>query len=211
MTISTKGAVITSCKDAFFIGQLVQNAIKKVLREDCPQSLGRLERLAALRVEVTCSPESELLRFFFNHQGNQRTLYVFFGCDGDQVERGPSAISLSLGFWGDSVRLIREILRALSMLGACYLNECDASDAGYVALTEPPLTFSDAVAADYERNTSAAFLGWARRAAVGDFHFGTLALEDVLGVRDAEALVAKMCQMSFDEQTAALEEALRTG
>lgn len=138
MGVDTKGFVLTDCKDAMLVGQLLMRSIDKLIvqgrKAEFPEArwAGNEEvRARWQQVRIELKPETAMLSLDFVYAGEKRTLNVFFDCDCDQVEHGPSSLSMSLGCWGSSELLMRTALTALSVLGTPWLdvNDSDSVDA----------------------------------------------------------------------------------
>lgn len=138
MGVDTKGFVLTDCKDAMLVGQLLLRALDKLIMQGSKAEFSETRwrgspevRERWRHVKISLSPEASMLTLDFVYAGEKRALSVFFDCDCDHVEYGPSSLSMSLGCWGSSELLMRTALAALSMLGTAWLdvNDSDSVDA----------------------------------------------------------------------------------
>lgn len=182
MSVSTKGAVITECKDVFFVAQRVEATLRKVMVGALVTEMTPLQRIARTAIHVECLAASSGLRFEFLLGEERRSLHLYFACDADHRARGSSALALLLNDWGASRTLMRELLRGLSMLGVGYINESDTNDEGYVRIEEPPMSYLDAVACGYERLCPTTLQAWVRQAERGLLQLSLVNIEAVLGM-----------------------------
>lgn len=137
MGVDTKGVVATGHKDVFDVVLRVEKALKAAMR---PLQNGEPifrchDQFTHPHTEV--SAESQLVRVMFKWRGEDRMLWIFFGCDCDHLElaQGPS-LSLMLGYWGSSEELMKIALHALSDLGPVWFKAQDF-DGAYERLSVP--------------------------------------------------------------------------
>jgi hypothetical protein len=133
MSVDTKGVVVTSCKEIFFVCALVERALTQYI---APKA--RKEHASARKGSepewtlptIRLSSAGELVQFHFRFNGEQRILWLFFTCDCDNLELGEQSLSLNLGYWGSSETIMRIVLEALACLGPTYIdvNDCDDVD-----------------------------------------------------------------------------------
>lgn len=156
MGIDTKSYVATVCKDVMLTTRLVSGALAQLVREDSrslaqnPASPSR--RIAAVsRPEVRLSPEDDMATFTFKLASTQedRLMYMFFRCDADNQSLAPQSLSFSLGYWGQSERIMKRVLHAMSLFGPVYYRAEDYSDQTPVQLSWPPLTVLQGIALRY--------------------------------------------------------------
>lgn len=144
MGVDTKGFVLTDCKDAMLVGQLLMRSLDKLIAQgrkaEFPEArwAGNEEIRARWQpVSVELKPEMAMLSLDFVYAGEKRALKVFFDCDCDQSDYGPSSLSMSLGCWGSSELLMRTALTALSLLGTAWLDVSDSDSIDAAPLPGP--------------------------------------------------------------------------
>lgn len=151
MGVDTKGFVLTSIKDSTIALELVEGALKDLIREEArldPACQGLRPYSPAYREryqdpDVRLLPHSGSAQVTFVFRGNQRMLTVHFRCDCDQEDYGPRSISWSMGAHGDSVLLVSQVGFALSVLGKVYIHASDAHG-DPKPLVDKPLTIAEA-------------------------------------------------------------------
>ncbi|MDO8414749.1 MAG: hypothetical protein Q7S87_00910 [Agitococcus sp.] len=164
MGIDTKGVVATHCKDVFFIVGQVERAIKALVypgwKKERQSKLPDTEPRYRLPI-VELSAESRGVQIHFTLNGDQRSLWVFFNCDSDNLALAPASISLSFGAWGESVTVMQAALDSLAVLGDCFLRASDGGSEGYeqVSLTAP-CSYLDAVVAKQSRASPIRLAQW---------------------------------------------------
>jgi hypothetical protein len=149
MATDTKGFVLTSCKDVFFVCDRIQAAINQVihpLRSKEILSGGGFARVANAVCASYLYPSSSAVRIVFMHERVTYTLNLHFTCDCDNKEFGPQSISLSLGAHHESARFMKLALQSLSMLGTLYFKEKDGYGTHFTVLDAEPTTFIQACA-----------------------------------------------------------------
>lgn len=133
MGVNTNGLVMTNEKNPFLVCSKINDAIHKAMLQETNgkdwRSITRSEEFAHPKFEM--NPDLEMMTVFFTWKTEKRMLSIHFGCDCDGVDVGyydGSKIIMSLGFWGDSVNLMRIALESLKEFGNAYLIENDCSD-----------------------------------------------------------------------------------
>lgn len=128
MGCDTKGFVSTKEKDPFKICGIIESAIFEEIKRD-----SRIDNITAVWGDKYSYPHTrihpnEMLSVKFRFDGEERDMKVFFTCDSDysEVKKGKKII-IHLGAWGQSVRLIKVVLAALSQFGQAYIveNDCE--------------------------------------------------------------------------------------
>ncbi len=115
MGVNTVGLVMTENKDFFKVKRSVISAIQKMFEQN--------EENYKL-VRVLMSDFSDLAQFCFTLKGDDRMLTIHFDCDSDGENCGyldGSKLILSLGHWGDSVDIIKTVLKELQVFGKTYI------------------------------------------------------------------------------------------
>jgi hypothetical protein len=131
MATCTKGFVLTSCKDAFFVCERIERAINSLIhpriREELDAGRG-LNHKAFTTCSMLMSPSSQAVWFVFTYEETTYTMSVNFSCDWDNREYGPSSISISLGLRKEAQRFIRAALESLALFGPVYFIADDSDD-----------------------------------------------------------------------------------
>lgn len=175
MSVDTKGAIATPCKEFFLVAEAVEGALTQLVREELAVVLPDVKGLQRYRPEVReqfqepssrISASSQMLMVDFVYRSEKRTFTVFFGCDVDNKDWAPHSLSFSMGCSGNSPLFMKTVLYALSMLGPVRYLECDTRSE-YDAWTEEPLTVLEAAALKY-----ISVLSVQRWADWADKHFG---------------------------------------
>ena len=147
MSVSTKGLVVTRCKDALFIADLVERSIRAHLRQHDAQAVaagaakGRLE---LNQPSTRLSSVGDALIMEFELAGARRSLFVMLHCDSDNLAIAPGTVSLSIGAWGESERLMKAVLEGLSALGPVWFDANDSDSTPLERLAIPPLDYREA-------------------------------------------------------------------
>lgn len=139
MGVDTKGCVVTDVKDAFAVNKIICEAICNMITDSCSTQ----RRIEIIRSGVFKFPRTEIcttsdmLSITFKYKNEDRQLNVHFDCDYDlknheEIE-GDSCLWLSLGAWGSSEEIMRNVLTALKPLGSVYIDLNDCDDVGYLA------------------------------------------------------------------------------
>lgn len=121
MGVNTVGLVMTENKDFFKVKRLVIGSIHKLFEQN-------EEKCKSIRVLM--SDYSDLAQFIFELNGDGRILTIHFDCDSDSDGEScgyldGSKLILSLGHWGDSIHIIKSVLKELSSLGKTYILPSD--------------------------------------------------------------------------------------
>lgn len=138
MSVNTKAFIATPCKDICFVAARVQRALDALIR---PLWKSNLRSDAPAQYQLTTTelcPDSALVRFHFQYEGQNRTMWLFFDCDCDRVEYAPQSLTLSMGCSGRSDLFIKTAAHALSMLGPVYYDYNDCDDVSWELLQEQP-------------------------------------------------------------------------
>lgn len=205
MGINTKGVVVTGCKEVMFVCERVEAALSKLIRPYW--RLYRYDHLvsdtqpAYAMPEMRILPSSGTVQFFFRYAGQQRTLWLHFECDSDNLALGPQSLVMSMGCWGDSELLVRTALDALSPVGPGFMDVSDCDNEGYVPLQGEPYTFLGACAAKLARPFCTSLSAWYSAYQRGALREG--AIEDVLGLSEKD--VVDILSLSFDDARMRLE------
>lgn len=115
MGVNTVGLVITENKDFFKVKRMVISAIHKLFEQN-------EEKCKSIRVLM--GDYSDLAQFIFELNGDGRILTIHFDCDSDGENCGyldGSKLILSLGYWGDSIQIMKSVLKELNSLGKTYI------------------------------------------------------------------------------------------
>lgn len=205
MATDTKGFVLTSCKDVFFVCDRIQAAINQVIHPLRSKEILAGGGFASVANAVCSSylyPSSSAVRIVFMHERVTYTLNVHFTCDCDNKEFGPQSVSLSLAAHHESAMFMKLALQSLSMLGTLYFKEKDGYGTHFTVLDAEPTTFIQACA-NGEIPVASQFplTDWKMMHLRGDF--GTKSLEEVIGLTSAE--IEAVLAADYDRSRALLE------
>jgi hypothetical protein len=192
MGVDTKGVVATKCSDVFFVVHLAEEALNKLIRPQVRAALfaGRTAEKSSKNrtVSTRLLAESEGVQLSFAHEGEDRTLHMYFVSahddDDDDEDEGHPRILLSMGCWGKSELYMKTVLQALSPLGDVYFDYSDCDDVDKALLEAEPLTFVTACAAGIESDFPTRLSKWNKLFDAGLLRAGTR--EEVLGLPTAE-------------------------
>lgn len=133
MGVDTKGCVVTKTKDVFEVVRVINGKVKTAIEQESGVRGFRVNLSENFRLpSVRVSEVSNSLCFNFKFKGEERQLLVHFDCDVDLENHteiaGDSCLWLSIGCWGSSEFLMKEILTALQGFGKTYIdvNDCDS-------------------------------------------------------------------------------------
>lgn len=163
MGVSTKGFVLTNCKNVFFVSHAVSRALNRLIRSRSGIrgfAFTQEQREQWSWVKMELSDLSDCVSFRFTFDGQHRTLRLNFDCDCDNVEYGPASLSMSLGCNGEAELLVRTALRACSMLGPTYFDANDCDDIDSALIEQAPLNFIQACVEGVASATEGAIGEW---------------------------------------------------
>ena len=137
MSADTKGCVVTESKDAFSVVRVVNKAIKALIENKTGEKGYKVNLIEGFSLPIfEIDANFEAVSCSFSYVGEQRKLSLIFCCDYDLEDyeeiKGEKCIWLSLGSWGSSVEIMRAVLKEMSSIGECYIDESDADDSGFV-------------------------------------------------------------------------------
>jgi hypothetical protein len=206
MGTDTKGFVLTSCKDVFFVCDRVQSAINRVIHPLRGKEIlsGVAFDSAANRVcSSYLNPSSSAVRIDFMHASVSYSMHLHFTCDCDNTEFGPQSISLSLGAHHESAMFMKRALESLSMLGQLYFKEKDGYGTQFTVLEAEPTTFLKACATD-EIPVASQFplMDWKMMHRRGDFGKRPFDLVVGLAAEEIEAIL----DADYDRSRVLIEE-----
>jgi hypothetical protein len=131
MGCDTKGFVLTKEKDVFKICKIIEKSILNEIRKETGA-----ENLMSVFVKDNnfSFPHFKLYTHGmvgcqFRFKGEERDLSIHTLCDNDYNEvRYGKKVIVSLGAWGESVKIVNFVITALSELGEAYIihNDCES-------------------------------------------------------------------------------------
>lgn len=136
MGVDTKGCVVTTDKNAFKVAKTVCDKIRSLMEEETGVKGFRINQLDDFRLpKVHMSEWCEMLSISFLFKGEQRDLRITFDCDCDlkiyEEIDGDSCLWFTLGYWGSSEQLMREVLQSMKEFGKVYIDVNDCDDVGF--------------------------------------------------------------------------------
>lgn len=125
MGVSTVGFVLTKEKDPFVIWRNIKWTLFEAMKED-----SGIDNFTAVWGDSYHMPRCEIsdfaehMRVEFRFANEDRDMSVSLTCDNDysHFKKGKKVI-VTLGHWGQSVRLIEIVMKGLSKFGKAYM--CD--------------------------------------------------------------------------------------
>lgn len=130
MGCDTKGIVITKHKDVRDIAKRIGKVIGGI------KGIHPRNPLINPNTSYDCQynfTNNYLVYNFFDGE-DQRKLMVFLDCDCDSQDLGNEKISMMLGSWGNSLKLMTMFLESLKDLGTCYVDGNDCDESGWTSL-----------------------------------------------------------------------------
>lgn len=203
MSVDTKAFIATPCKDIFFVAARVQRALDALIRPLRINALRSEKPNSYQLTTVELCPDSAIVRFHFQYEGHNRTMWLFFDCDCDRVEYAPQSLTLSMGCSGRSDLFIKTAAHALSMLGPVYYDYNDCDEVPWALLQEQPaLNFVSACRLRVASVSQHSLRQWLTCFDQGLMRPGTV--EEVVGIprQQAEELLA----MPYQEAQTALKQ-----
>lgn len=142
MGVDTKAVILTEEKEFWSVSQKIGNAIYQIiqprLKDMTMQEVHSVEcnwKLPSLHVSDSFHSleyePTEYFRISFRYKGEDRILHIHTDCDCDlRDEFGDEAtgIIMSLGCWGSSVEIMKEILTNVQIEGEKWILEQDCND-----------------------------------------------------------------------------------
>jgi hypothetical protein len=125
MGCDTKGFVITKEKSPFKVWSSIRASItKEAQKETGKEDYTCFREGGFSHPNCEIADFAEMMTIFFKFKGEERQMSVHLDCasDYDDVKKGKKII-VSLGAWGESVRLIEAVLRGFE--GAAFITEND--------------------------------------------------------------------------------------
>lgn len=205
MGTDTKGFVLTSCKDVFFVCDRIQTAINREIHPLRAQEIlsGKgFDNVSNQVCAIHLYPSSHAARITFMYADVSYNMHVHFTCDCDNKDFGPQSISLSMGAHHESAWFMKLALESLSMLGRLYFKEKDGYGTHFEMLEVEPRTFLQAcVAGDIPAPSQFPLMDWHLMHRRGDF--GDKSFDVVAGLSSDE--IEEILSADYDRSRALLE------
>ncbi len=133
MGLDTKGIIMTDCRDVF----LVREKIMKALKEFKTPRTGLLPgKMIGSDVQAEFILGDKYLIIHFGEGEDRRRMFVYFSDEYNERFSGKKII-LSIGYWGNSEKIVRTILEECLDLGRCFLqNRDDREEYRYITEKE---------------------------------------------------------------------------